>query len=336
MRQNRPRRVLAAAAVMTALAVPLAACSSGSGSAGSAGDKTSGFKIAFIPGVANDAYYGSVACGINAVAKDTSSKVDVQAPKSFSPTDQIPILQAVVAKKPDVIIIAPTDSKALYAPLKQAVNQGIKVVLVDTTLENPALAEAQVSSDNIEAGKVAAQTLVQLLGDKTGSVLTVNLSAGVTTTDDRAKGFAEGLKAGASLTDLGQQYSNNSVQTAASIVSSTLAAHPDLVGIFSTAAFNTEGAVSALKTANVRDKVTIVGFNANPPGVKQIQDGEVAAQVVLKPYDEGKAAAEQAVNALTGKPVTKAISTGAVVATKANLSTPEVQKYLYSFDCPAA
>jgi ribose transport system substrate-binding protein len=57
---------------------------------------------------------------------------------------------------------------------------------------------------------------------------------------------------------------------------------------------------------------------------------------VLKPYDEGVAAGEQAINALTGKEVTKKISTGAVVATKDNLDSPEVKKYLYSFTCPAA
>jgi ribose transport system substrate-binding protein len=326
------RSVAVSAAVI--LLTSVAAC--GGDDAGSAAsDKTSGFKLALIPGVANDAYYGSVACGVQAAAKASNSTVEVQAPKSFSPTDQIPILQAVVAKKPDAIIIAPTDSKALYAPLKQATAQGIKVVLVDTTLEDPSLAEAEVTSDNIEAGKTAAAKLLELLGDKTGSVLTVNLSAGVTTTDDRFKGFAEGLKTNAGIKDLGQQYSNNSVQTASSIVSATMASNADLVGIFSTAAFNTEGAVAALRAAGDHN-VTIVGFDANPPGVKQIQDGEVAAQVVLKPYDEGVAAGEQAINALTGQPVTKKISTGAVVATKDNLESPEVQKYLYSFTCPAA
>jgi ribose transport system substrate-binding protein len=125
------------------------------------------------------------------------------------------------------------------------------------------------------------------------------------------------------------------VQTASSIVSSTLAAHSDLIGIFSTAAFNTEGAVAALK-AKKDSGVTIVGFDANPPGVKQIQDGDVAAQVVLKPYDEGMMAAEQAINSLQGKTVEKKISTGAVVATKDNLAAPEVQKYLYSFTCPSS
>ncbi|WP_329236357.1 ABC transporter substrate-binding protein [Actinoallomurus sp. NBC_01490] len=326
----RVRSGMAAALALAAATAGLAACGSGGASRAKAP-----FKIAFVPGVANDAYYGSVACGIQAAAKKTGSSVKVQAPKSFTPADQVPIVQAVIATKPDVIIIAPTDSKALYAPLKRATSQGIKVVLVDTTLQDPSLAEAQVTSDNVEAGKVAAQTLVKLLGGRQGSVLTVNLSAGVTTTDDRAKGFAQGLAAASKLRYLGQQYSNNSVQTAASIVSGTLAKHPDLAGVFSTAAFNTEGTVSALKSANKSSAVTVVGFDANPPGIKQIQDGQVAAQVVLKPYDEGVAAATEAVNALTGAPVRKKTETGALVATKDNLQTPEVKKYLYSFTCPA-
>src|SRR6188768_4184479 len=96
------RRSTAVGAAALLLTSALAAC--GSDDSGSTGDKTSGFKIALIPGVANDAYYGSVACGVQAAAKASNSTVDVQAPKSFSPTDQIPILQAVIAKKPDVII----------------------------------------------------------------------------------------------------------------------------------------------------------------------------------------------------------------------------------------
>lgn len=291
-------------------------------------------KLAFIPGVGGDAYYGSVQCGIEASAKARGATVETQAPKSFDPAAQIPILEAMIAKKPDAIVIAPTDSKALFAPLKKAADQGIKVVLVDTTLEDPSIAASEVSSDNIEAGRVAAAELLKVLGDKKGSVLTVNLSPGVTTTDDREKGFAEAVKA-AGQNYLEQQFSNNSVQKADQIVSATLLSSPDLVGIFSTAAFNTEGAVAALRAAGRTSDVMIVGFNANPPGIDQLKKGQVFAQVVLKPYDEGKFAGEQALNALEGKAVEKKILTGSVVATKDNLESPEVSKYLYSFTCPA-
>lgn len=329
------RRNTAVLAACLALIATLAVTACSSGTSPGKSSKKDSYDIALIPGVANDAYYGSVACGVKATVKATKSHVNVQAPKSFSPTDQIPILRSVIAKKPDAIIIAPTDSKALYAPLLQAKQTGITIVLVDTTLDNTSVAVSQVSSDNKIAGATAAQTLAKLLTGKSGSVLTVNLSAGVTTTDARAQGFADEIKKTSGLKYLGQQYSNNSVQTASSIVSSTLSAHKDLVGIFSTAAFNTEGAVAALKTSNDKN-VEIVGFDANPPGVKQIQNGDVAAQVVLKPYDEGRFAAQQAINSLQGKKVTKKISTGALVATKQNLSTPEIRKYLYNFTCPTS
>jgi hypothetical protein len=119
------------------------------------------YKLAFIPGVGGDAYYGSVQCGIEAAAKSRGAMVDTQAPKSFDPAAQIPILEAMIAKKPDAIVIAPTDSKALFAPLKKAADQGIKVVLVDTTLEDPSIAVSEVSSDNVEAGRVAAAELAE-------------------------------------------------------------------------------------------------------------------------------------------------------------------------------
>lgn len=290
--------------------------------------------IAFIPGVGGDAYYGSVQCGIEAAARKRGAKVTTQAPKSFDPAAQIPILEAMIAKKPDAIVIAPTDGKALFGPLKKAADQGIKVVLVDTTLEDPSIAVSEVSSDNVEAGRVAGRELLKLLSGRKGSVITVNLSPGVSTTDDREKGFAEAVKA-EGIKYLGQQFSNNSVQKADQIVSATLLSSPDLEGIFSTAAFNTEGAVAALRAAGRTKDVVIVGFNANPPGIEELKKGQVAAQVVLKPYDEGRMAGEQALNALERKPVEKKLLTGSTVATKDNLKDPDVAKYVYSFTCPA-
>ncbi|MBO9590901.1 ABC transporter substrate-binding protein [Devosia sp.] len=319
MTKNRMMTTVATLALTASLVLPAAAQDS--------------FNIAFIPGVGGDAYYGSVQCGIEKAAAENGATVQTQAPSSFSPAAQIPILETMIAQNPDAIIIAPTDSQALFAPLKAAVDQGIKLVLVDTTLADPSIAVSQVSSDNVESGRVAAETLAELLGDREGSVLTVNLSAGVTTTDDREKGFAEGIAA-AGFNYLGQEFSDNSVQKADQIVSAALLANSDLVGVFSTAAFNTEGAVAAIRAAGRSEDVVVVGFNANPPGIEQLERGQVAAQVVLKPYDSGYEAGLQAIAALRGEETTPVIRTGATVATKDNLSDPEVSRYVYSFTCP--
>lgn len=295
-----------------------------------------GERLALIVGVANDAYYGSVQCGVERAAAMAGATVETQAPNTWGPADQIPILEAVIGTSPDAIIIAPTDNKALFQPLKRATEQGIKVVLVDTGLQDTSIVESSVTSDNVAAGRVAGVELLNLLGENPqGTVMTVGITAGVSTTDDREAGFAEAMNSAAGINYLGHQFTNNSVQKADEIVSAALIANPDLVGIFSTAAFNTEGAVSALRAAGKLDQVKIVGFNANPPGVEQLERQQVAAQVVLKPYDSGFFAGQAALNALNGLPTAEQVLTGSTVATAANLGDPAVANYLYSFDCPA-
>lgn len=66
-------------------------------------------------------------------------------------------LEAVIASGPDAILIAPTDVDALQTPLQTAVDAGIVVVLVDTTLSDPSLAVSQIASDCTSSGSTPAR-----------------------------------------------------------------------------------------------------------------------------------------------------------------------------------
>ena len=55
------------------------------------------------------------------------------------------------------MLIAPTDTKALYAPIKQMADTGTKIVLVDTTLDQPDMAVSQIASDNEAGGKTGGR-----------------------------------------------------------------------------------------------------------------------------------------------------------------------------------
>ena len=57
-------------------------------------------------------------CGIEAEAKAKGVTVNTQGPAKFDPTLQKPIVDSVVASKPDAILIAPTDVSAMQAPLQ--------------------------------------------------------------------------------------------------------------------------------------------------------------------------------------------------------------------------
>ena len=132
------------------------AAGSPAGSAAAAPTKAKkDYKISFIQGVAGDNFYITMQCGIQDEAKKLGVTVNTQGATKFDPTLQTPILDSVVSSKPDAILIAPTDVKAMQAPLQKAAAAGIKIVLVDTTVNDPSFAVSQVSSDNLGGGKAA-------------------------------------------------------------------------------------------------------------------------------------------------------------------------------------
>jgi ribose transport system substrate-binding protein len=322
-----------AAVVLLALAAgTVGACGGDDDSGGGSADSGGGgkdYKMTLIAGVKGDEFYITMNCGAQEKAKELGVTLDFQGPDKFDAAQQTPIVDAVAAKSPDAILVAPTDTKALFAPITQAA-QNSKIVLVDTTLEDPSMAVSQIASDNLEGGKTAASTLLDLIGGK-GKVMVVHVNPGISTTDQRGQGFEEGVKDKPGVTYLGQEYSQDDPAKAAAIVTATLAKHPDLKGIFAANLFSAEGAASGLRQAGKLGDVKIVGFDAGPKQVEDLKDGLVQALIAQKPADIGSQGVEQAYNALEGKPTQEKIGTGAEVITKDNLS--EKQDVLYKPSC---
>src|SRR3954454_4828569 len=146
------------------------------------------YNLSFIQGVAGDEFYITMQCGIQAEAAKLGVKVNTQGPAKFDPTLQKPIVDSVVASNPDAILIAPTDVSAMQATLKAAADQDIKVVLVDTTVDDPSFASSQISSDN-EGGGAAAFTAIQDANPDGGKILVMSTDPGISTVDARVKGF---------------------------------------------------------------------------------------------------------------------------------------------------
>jgi ribose transport system substrate-binding protein len=334
------RRTALVVGTAAAVLASTAACGSGSSSSGSAsgGSSSSGggggksYNLAFVPGVAGDAFYITMQCGIQAEAQKEGATVKTQAPQKFDPTLQTPILQSVIASKPDALLIAPTDVSAMQAPIAQAKQQGIKVVLVDTTLNDPSVAESAISSDNSGGGKAAFDAIKQLAPNG-GKVLGIGVQPGISTTDARDKGFADAAKADSKYQYLGVQYSQNDPAKAAQEVSAALQKDPDIVGIFASNLFSAEGAATGIRQAGKQDQVKVVGFDAGPDQVKALQDGTVQALIAQQPGTIGTDGVQQAIKALKGEPTTKNIKTGFTIITKDNLSSPEGQAAAYKASC---
>lgn len=335
-------------AVAAVIPIALAACSSGSssssssssGGAAASGGASSGaaaagksYNLELVVGTKSDDFYVTMECGAQAEAKKLGVNLTVTGPADFSASEQAPILNAVAASKPDALIVAPTDTKALNPELSRIAAEGVKIVFVDTTTTDPSVAVSHITSDNTGGGKLAADSLAAQIGGK-GTVAVINVNPGISTTDARIAGFNAEMKAKyPNITVLGVQYDNDSSATAASQVEADIAAHPNLAGVFATNVLSAQGAATGVQHANAAGRVKVATFDAEPQQITALKSNTIQLAVAQSPYLEGQDGVEQAVNALSGKPVTANIGTPLVAITQKNVDSPSVQKNIYVSSC---
>jgi ribose transport system substrate-binding protein len=340
---------VAGIAVAAVIPIALAACSSSSSSSSSSsasGASSSGagsssspaaagknYNLELVVGTKSDDFYVTMECGAQAEAKALGVSLTVNGPADFSASEQAPILNAVAVSKPDALIVAPTDTKALNPELSRIANEGVKVVFVDTTTTDPSVAVSHITSDNTGGGKLAADSLATQIGGK-GTVAVINVNPGISTTDARIAGFNAEMKAKyPNITVLATQYDNDSSATAASQVAADIAAHPNLSGVFATNVLSAQGAATGVQHAGKAGKVKVATFDAEPQQITALKSNTIQLAIAQSPYQEGQDGVEQAVNALSGKTVTADIGTPLVAIDQKNVNSASVQKNIYVASC---
>ena len=316
------------AALAIASAVAMAVTTTGMTGASAAGEK-----ITFIQGVAGDAFYITMNCGVQEAAAKAGATVTVQGGAKWDATIQKPVLDSVIASKPQAILIAPNDMTAMQKPIEAAIEAGIKVVLVDTTIGDASKAVSEIASDNYGGGK-AAFTAVKQLAPKGGKVLVVSTSPGVSSVDARVNGFADAANKDKKYNYIGVQYSNNEPAVAQRIITAALAKNKDIVAVFATNLFSAQGVAAGIKQAGKAGKVQVVGFDAGSDQVKALKAGTVQALIAQQPATIGSEGVDAAVAAIAGKaPKSKKIATGFTILTKKNIDTDAGKKAQYRDAC---
>jgi ribose transport system substrate-binding protein len=250
-------------------------------------------------------------------------------PTQFTAPTQIPILNAAIARHPDAILIAATDKVALVAPIRRAVQAGIPVVLVDTTINTPNIAITSISSDNVAGGVKAAIALARAVGMK-GTVGAMSVQPGISTTDQRKQGFEMQLKHYPNIKYVGTQFDNDQPTIAATKTSAMIARFPALNGIF---AMNTNSGIGVTNAARHAGKtVKLVEFDAEPVQVQALRAGTINALVAQDPYTIGNMGVNLAYQWVTGHRagIKKHYGTGEKIITRANVNNPAVKRFLYT------
>src|SRR6202035_4115759 len=241
------------------------------------------YTIALIPGLTTDAFYITMHKGAKAAADALGAELVFQGAPEFNPVQQVPVLNAIIGRKPDAILIAPTDKGQLVGPLKKAFDAGIPVITVDTFIGDGHYQTGSgdadfplsyIASDNILGGEIAARALAKAIGDK-GKVYVSNVRPGVSTTDQREEGFKNEMKKHPNITVLETQFNSDDANKAAAQFQSVYARNSDLTGVFGANLFSAMGAANGVKQGGVTGKVKVVAFDAPTSIVGEIKAGNV-------------------------------------------------------------
>jgi ribose transport system substrate-binding protein len=294
--------------------------------------------IALVPGLTADAFYITMRKGAEAAAEAVGAELIYQGAAEWNVGLQVPVLDAIIARQPDAILIAPNDKDQLIEPLRRAHEAGIAVITVDTFIGDGMYQTgagdadfpmSYVASDNLLGGQMAARALAAAINE-TGSVYVASLKPGVSTLDQREEGFRTEIANYPDITVLETQYNDQDPNKAAAQFQAVLGRQPDLAGVFGANLFSAVGAANGAEQAGVAGEVKIAGFDAPESIVDQLKDGTLEMTIAQHPAEIGYFGVMAAYAVVTGNPTPTSIGTGFTVMTGDNIDDPSVSRYLYS------
>ncbi|MBL9122561.1 MAG: substrate-binding domain-containing protein [Planctomycetaceae bacterium] len=237
----------------------------------------------------NSPFWDAVGHGLKKAGEDLHVKAVLET-NDATPKGQIDKLRQFSTQS-DIagVAISVTDAAnpAIADELKKLRAQGVAVITLDSDLDRTQFADARaafVGTDNLAGGRALGITAKNIRPDGGAYVQFVGRT-GAQNAIERMDGFQRGV--GDKFKELDRMGDENDRSKARDNVRNAIRNHPDLnvlVGIWS---YNAPAIVDIVKEMNVRDKITVVAFDAEPLAIEAMQAGNVDAMVVQNPFEMG-------------------------------------------------
>jgi ribose transport system substrate-binding protein len=177
---------------------------------------------------------------------------------------QVNLVEQMVSRGADAIVIAPADSKALIPALKRALDAGVVVVNIDNQLDAQGLAEAGltipfVGPDNREGARLVGAVVASKLSPGDPVAIIEGVPTAFNAVQRRA-GFEDAMKA-AGLTIVSSQSGSWEMAKANTVAAAILSEHPGVKALLCANDSMALGAVQAVRAAGSEGNVLVAGFD---------------------------------------------------------------------------
>jgi len=233
----------------------------------------------------------------------------------FDPLKQKNDLSDLILKGAAAIFINPVNWEGIKGSLLQAKQKGIPCIVVDAPVRDQELGACTVASDNVKAGRLAAQALVEACRPAKLVILHHVINKACL---DRVAGFKEELKKHPDMKILDTQEGKGTTEGGRPVMRDLIGRLPDINAVFAINDPSALGAISALESAGKLAGVKVVSVDGSAEAVAAIKAGKLLSTSAQFPKEIGKVSAEKAYEILAGKPVEKDVKIKVELITKKN------------------
>lgn len=221
--------------------------------------------------------------GGQAAANKHGVRYECLAPEKYSVENQIRLMEDLIQRKVDAIVLNPIDGKGIIPGIKQANKAGIPVVVVDTKAEGGDLL-AYVTISNILMGKAMAQSVVDKFKGK-AQVIILEGTTGASSAQDRQTGIMEVFKKHKGIKILQSTTARYDRQTAMRVMEDLLVRFPKIDAVVAHNDMMALGAIEAIKEAGRMKEIAVIGSDAIPEALSSIKRGELYGSADGKAFD---------------------------------------------------
>ena len=280
--------------------------------------------IAYMPPATEFNYYIAIGEGIKAEAKANNVEVFMLAPQSGADINgQMGMIQDAITRNVNAIILSTHDEAAAAPLVKQAVDKGIAIVIVNSDIANfPTPVHAVVGYSQRKGTQKIGQYLLDKLGGKAAKAAVIEGQPGYHSTE-RVGGFLDAVKGKSNVQVVTSVPGGWNVEGGNTAGMDLLQAHPDVNVIFAANDYMIMGAALAAKSLGKRD-LMLLGNDGDTAALEQIAAGAITATVNTTPFVMGQIAFQVTLDTLNKKFPGGFVETPTSIVDKA--SAPEVLK----------
>lgn len=224
----------------------------------------------------------------------------------------------------DVLILTPVDADSLTDILTRAHEEGVGIIVVDSSISDQDLADCTIVSDNYKAGCLIGEYLVK---NKEQADVIVMTHENAISGRQRVQGFLDTVKGHDGIRIVEEVPCEGQLEIAMPKMEEIIEQGADFDCVFCLNDPASLGAAAALDGHGLLGKVDLYGVDASPDAKQLIYEGRMKASVAQFPTKIGDGAADVVYKLLEGKRVPSYISIPVELVTRENVEEYNVDRW---------